>query len=132
MVIVVSITMMFCPCHPPYKTKGLNCTLNCEVRRSDGVVASAGRGGPAEVDAGVLGAHISDDQVPVAQYPGVVHVDGFAVRPAPGDDGPRVASCHTLQNHRLVEGDGDVLRSSNDLGSLTWRWACDLSRKLQV
>lgn len=92
--------------------------MNCEVCRSDGVVASPGCGGPAEVDACMLGAHISDDQVPVAQYPGVVHVNGLAVRPAPGDDGPRVASCHTLQNHRLVEGDGDVLRSCNDLGPL--------------
>lgn len=81
----------------------VHCTLNCEVCCSDGVVASSRRGGPAEVDAAVLGADVSDDQVPVAQHPGVVHVDGLAVRTAPGDDGPRVARGHALQHHRLVE-----------------------------
>lgn len=112
--------------------EGAHCTLNSEVCRSDGVVARSGRGGPAEVDAAVLGADISDDQVPVAQHPGIVHVDGLAVRTAPGDDGPWVARGHALQHHRLVEGDGDVLRSRNDSGPLTRCGACDFSRKLQV
>lgn len=106
--------------------------MNCEVCCSYGVVASPGCGGPAKVDTSVLGGYISDDQVPVAQYPGVVHVDGLAVRPAPGDDGPWVASGHTLQNHRMVEGDGDVLRSCNDPRPLTGRRACHFSRKLRV
>lgn len=109
----------------------VHCTLNCEDCRCDGVVAGPRRGGPAEVDACMLGGHICDDQVPVAQHPGVVDVDGLAVRPAPGDDGPRVASRHTLQNHRLVEGDGDVLRSCDNLGPLTRHRACDLSKKVK-
>lgn len=63
--------------------EGAYCTLNCEVCCSNCVVTSPRGGGPAEVDASMLGAHISYDQVPVAQYPGIVHVDGLAVRSAP-------------------------------------------------
>lgn len=111
---------------------GHHCTLNREVGRSDGVVAGSGRGGPAEVDAAVLGVDVGDDQVPVAHHPGIVHVDGLAVRTAPGDDGPRVAGGHALQHHRLVQGDGGVLRRCGDSGLLTRRRACDCSRKVNI
>lgn len=93
-------------------------TLNREVGGGDRVVAGPGGGGPAEVDAAVLGSDISDDQVPVAQDFGVVHVDGFAVCPAPGDDGQGVPRGHALQHHGLVERRRDVLGTGDDPGSL--------------
>lgn len=62
-------------------------TLNCEVGCGDSVVAGSRSRGPAEVDPAVLGTDVGDDQVSVAQDFGVVHVDGLAVRTAPGDDG---------------------------------------------
>lgn len=103
--------------------------MNREVGCSDGVVASSGRRGPAEVDPAVLGIDIGDNQVPVAKHSGVVHINGFAVRTAPGDDGPGVACGHTLQHHSLVQRNGDILRSGNDSGPLPWRGACNFTRK---
>lgn len=81
------------------------------------VAGSRGRG-PAEVDPAMLGGDISDDQVSVAQDFGVVHVDGFAVCSAPGDDGRGIPRGHAFQHHSLVERRRDVLRTSNDPGSL--------------
>lgn len=82
------------------------------------MVAGSRGGGPAEVDPGVLGSDISDDQVPVAQDFGVVHVDGFAVCSAPGDDGRGIPRGHAFQHHGLVERRRDVLGTSDDPGSL--------------
>lgn len=83
------------------------------------MVAGSGGGGPANVDSAVLGTDISNNQVSIAQHFGVVHIDGFTVSTAPGDDGPGIACGHTLQHHRLVKRNGHILRSSNDSGSLT-------------
>lgn len=93
-------------------------TLDREVGRGDRVVAGSGGRGPAEVDPAVLGSDISDEQVSVAQDFGVVHVDGFAVCSAPGDDGRGIPRGHAFQHHRLVERRRDVLRTSDDPGSL--------------
>lgn len=93
-------------------------TLNREVGGGDRVVAGSRGRGPAEVDPAVLGSDISDDQVSVAQDFGVVHVDGFAVCSAPGDDGRGIPHGHALQHHSLAERRRDVLRTSDDPGSL--------------
>lgn len=95
-------------------------TLNCEVGCSNGVVAGPRCGGPAEVDSAVFGIDISNDKVSIAQHLGVVHINGFTVRTAPGDDGPGVACGRTLHNHRFAKRNGDILRSCNDSGPLTW------------
>lgn len=105
------------------------CTLNCEVGCSDGVVAGSRGCGPAEVDSTVLGIDISNNQVPIAQHSGVVHIDRFTVCTAPGDDGPGIACGHALQHHSLVKRNCDILRSSNDSGPLTWFRACTFTRK---
>lgn len=93
-------------------------TLNREVGCGDRVVAGSGGRGPAEVDPAVLGRDVGDDQVSVAQDFGVVHVDGFAVCAAPGDDGGGIPRGHALQHHGLVESGGDVLRTGEDPGPL--------------
>lgn len=93
-------------------------TLNREVGCGDRVVAGSGGRGPAEVDPAVLGSDVSDDQVSVAQDFGVVHVDGFTVGTAPGDDGGGIPRGHAFQHHGLVESGGDVLRTSDDPGPL--------------
>lgn len=101
-----------------YNCFRVHCTLNCEVSCSNSVVAGSRGGGPAEVDSTVLGIDISDNQVSIAQHFGVVHIDGFTVSTAPGDDGPGIACGHTLQHHSLVKRNRDILRSSNDSGPL--------------
>lgn len=93
-------------------------TLNCELGCSHGVVAGSGGGGPAEVDPTVLGPDIGDNQVSVAQDLGVVHVDGFAVRAAPGDDGRGIPRGQAFQHHSVVERSCDVLRTGEDPGPL--------------
>lgn len=93
-------------------------TLNREVGCGDGVVAGSRGRGPAEVDAAVLGSDVGDKQVSVAQDLGVVHVDGFAVGAAPGDDGRGVPRGQALQHHSLVERGCGVLRTSEDSGPL--------------
>ena len=103
-----------------YNFLRLYCTLNCDVGCSNGVVTGSRGGGPAEVDSTVLGTGISNNQVPVTQHFGVVHVDRITVGAAPGNDGPGVSRGHTLQNHSLVKRHGDILRSGNDSGPLTW------------
>ena len=81
----------------------LHCTLYCDVGCSKSVVAGSRGGGPAEVHSTVLGVDIRNNKVPVAQHFGVVHVDGFPVSAAPGDDGTGVACGHTLQDNRMVK-----------------------------
>lgn len=112
-----------------YHCFGVYCTLNCEVGCSNSVVAGPRGCGPAEVDSTVLGTDISDDQVPIAQHFGLVHINRFTVCTAPGDDGPGIASGHTLQHHCLVNRDCDILRSGDDSGPLTWFGACTFTRK---
>lgn len=108
---------------------GIFCTLNCEVGRSDGVVAGSGGRGPAEVDPTVLGTDIGDKQVSVAQDLGVVNVNGFAVGAAPGDDGRGIPRGQAFQHHSLVERSCDVLRTSDDSGPLAGFEARTFTRK---
>lgn len=103
-----------------YKYLRVYCTLNCEVGCSNSVVAGSRGCGPAEVDSTVLGTDIGNNQVPIAQHFGIVNIDRFTICTAPGDDGPGIASGHTLQHHSLVKRNCDILRSSNDFRFLTW------------
>jgi len=104
-------------------------TQDGEVGRGQGVVAGAGGGGPAEVDAAVMGLHVGDHQVAAAQHLGVVHVDGLAVGAAPRDDWLGVAGGDALQDHRLMHGHRDVLGGGNDSGPLAGFRGCTWSLK---
>lgn len=112
-----------------YNHSRVKCTFNCDVGCSNSVVAGSRGGGPAEVDSTVLGIDISNNQVPISQHFGFVHINGFTISTAPGDDGPGIACGHTLQHHSLVKGNCDILRSSNDSGPLPWFRPCTFTRK---
>ncbi len=112
-----------------YSYLSVYCTLNCEVGSSNSVVAGSRCGSPAEVDSTVLGTDISNNQVSIAQHFGIVHINGFTISTAPGDDGPGISCGNTLQHCSLVNRNCDILRSSNDFGPLPWSGACTFTRE---